>query len=276
MWHVCKLPHIVSIVCSKIRFGDFLKKELLDGKTALITGANRGIGLAVATLFAAHGAKIIACVRNPGPDISESIAKLASVNVNRIRVLKLDLEDIDSIKEVSSILIAEGKKLDILVNNSGFATGSRYQLISRENLQRSLQVNYIGPLLLTQRLIKILCKDDASRSSSVVNVSSSAVNFPNVGMSAYSSSKAAMEQSSKVLAKELATSNIRINVLSPGPVETDMLLLMNNESRNNLIDSTWMRRPAKAQEIASVALFLASDLSSYITGQVIHVNGGLG
>ncbi len=254
-----------------------MKKELLlDGKTALITGANRGIGLAVATLFAIHGAHVIACVRKPGPDISETIAHLAGVNVNRIRVLKIDLEDIDSIKEASSILTTEGKKLDILVNNSGFATGSRYQLISRENLQRSLQVNYIGPLLLTQRLIKVLSKNDTFESSSVVNVSSSAVDFPNIGMAAYSSSKAAMEQSSRVLAKELATSNIRVNVLSPGPVDTDMLLLMNDIARNKLIDSTWMRRSAKAQEIASVALFLASDLSSYMTGQVIHVNGGLG
>jgi 3-oxoacyl-[acyl-carrier protein] reductase len=95
-------------------------------------------------------------------------------------------------------------------------------------------------------------------------------------MAAYSASKSAMEQGLKVLAKETALSKIRVNVIAPGPVETEMLDLMDSESKKNLIESTWMKRPAKSNEIASVALFLASDLSSYITGQTIHVNGGMG
>ncbi len=251
-------------------------EPLLIGKTALITGANRGIGLAVASLFASHGAEIIAGVRDPISDIPDKIALLAGVNANKIRVIHLDLEDIDSIKTASSTLTGELGKLDVLVNNSGYASGARFQMTSREDIQRSLQVNYIGPLLLTQRLIKILSSTENSSSASVVNISSSAVDFPSAGMTAYSSSKAAMEQSSKILAKELATSNVRVNILSPGPVETEMLLKMDSAARTSLINSTWMRRPAKPDEIATAALFLASNLSSYVTGQVIHVNGGLG
>jgi 3-oxoacyl-[acyl-carrier protein] reductase len=95
-------------------------------------------------------------------------------------------------------------------------------------------------------------------------------------MAAYSASKSAMEQGSKVLAKEAALSNIRVNVIAPGPVETEMLDLMDSESKKDLIGSTWMKRSAKSNEIASVAVFLASDLSSYITGQIINVNGGMG
>ena len=251
--------------------------RLLEGKTALITGANRGVGLAIAVLFATHGAEVIAAVRNEGDKIAELIAREANVSPSMIRTLNLDLEKIESIKSLSAILIAEGKKIDILVNNAGYAMGSRVQLTPKDEIERSLQVNYVGPMLLTQRLLRILSGDTSSDLvASVVNISTSAVNYPGVGMAAYSASKAAMEQGSRVLAKETALAGIRVNVISPGPVETDMLDLMNPESKKNLIDSTWMKRSAKSSEIASVALFLASDLSSYITGQIIHVNGGMG
>jgi 3-oxoacyl-[acyl-carrier protein] reductase len=251
-------------------------KGLLEGKTALITGANRGIGQAVSSLFAAHGAEIIACVRKQSPGVAQSIAKDAGVDVSKIRSLTLDLEDNDSIKEISTTLTSDRKKVDILVNNAGYATGSRFQLTSAKELQKALQINFIGPMLLTQRLLRILESTDQLGGSSVVNISTSAVNFPDVGMTAYSASKAALEQSFRVLAKEVAPSNVRINTISPGPVETDMLNLMNSDAKLKLIHSTWMKRSAKSSEIASVALFLACDLSSYITGQTIHVNGGLG
>ena len=261
-----------------MKFGECLEmNRLLEGKTALVTGANRGIGLAIAVSFATHGAKVIAAVRNEGDKIAEQIAREANVSPSMIRTLNLDLEKIESIKSFSAILVSEGKKIDVLVNNAGYAMGSRVQLTPKDEIERSLQVNYTGPMLLTQRLLRILGGNASSDPvASVINISTSAVSFPGVGMAAYSASKAAMEQGSKVLAKETSLSGIRVNVISPGPVETDMLDLMNLESRKNLIESTWMKRSAKSSEIASVALFLASDLSSYITGQIIHVNGGMG
>jgi 3-oxoacyl-[acyl-carrier protein] reductase len=251
--------------------------RLLEGKTALVTGANRGIGRAIAILFAAQGAEVIATVRNDGAITAEQIAREASVNPSKIRIMSLNLEDMESIKNLSTILISEGKKIDVLVNNAGYATGARVQLTSKSQIDRSIQVNFVGPMLLTQRLLRILSSDAGSQKvSSIINISTSAVNYPGVGMAAYSASKSAMEQGSIVLAKEISLSNIRVNVISPGPVETDMLDLMDLESREQLVDSTWMKRAAKSGEIASVALFLASDLSSYITGQIIHVNGGMG
>jgi 3-oxoacyl-[acyl-carrier protein] reductase len=261
-----------------VNFGEHLKMDrLLEGKTVLITGANRGIGLAIAILFATHGAEIIAAMRKEVPGIAELIAREANVSPSMIRVLNLDLEKIESIKSLTSILISEGKRIDILVNNAGYATGSRVQLTSRDEIERSLQINFIGPMLLTQRLLRFLGNNISSeQGASVINISTSAVNFPGVGMAAYSASKSAMEQSSKVLAKEAALSNIRVNVIAPGPVETEMLDLMDSESKKDLIGSTWMKRSAKSNEIASVAVFLASDLSSYITGQIINVNGGMG
>ena len=251
-------------------------KGLLEGKTALITGANRGIGLALSTLFAAHGAEIIACVRTQRPVVAQTIAQIAGVDVSKITSLRLDLEDNDSIKAISKILASDRKKIDILVNNAGYATGARFQLTSTKELQKSLQINFIGPMLLTQSLLRLLERTDQPGGSSIVNISTSSAHFPGIGMAAYSASKAAMEQSFLVLAKEVAPSNIRINTIAPGPVETDMLNLMNSDSKVNLINSTWVKRSAKSSEIASVALFLASDLSSYVTGQTIHVNGGLG
>jgi 3-oxoacyl-[acyl-carrier protein] reductase len=273
---VGRLLHIVVIM--DVNFGEHLKMDrLLEGKTALITGANKGIGLAIAISFATHGANVIVAIRKEAPGIAELIAREANVSHSMIRVLSLDLEKIESIKDLTSTLISEGKRIDILVNNAGYATGSRVQLTSRDEIERSLQINFIGPMLLTQRLLRFLGSSTSSeQGASVINISTSAVKFPGVGMAAYSASKSAMEQGSKVLAKETSLSNIRVNVIAPGPVETEMLDLMDSESKKNLIESTWMKRSAKAHEIASVALFLASDLSSYVTGQTIHVNGGMG
>ena len=260
-----------------VNFGEHLKMDrLLEGKTALITGANKGIGLAIAISFATHGANVIVAMRKEAPGIAEHIAREANVSHSMIRVLSLDLEKIESIKDLTSILISEGKRIDILVNNAGYATGSRVQLTSKDEIERSLQINYIGPMLLTQRLLRFLGSSSSEQGASVINISTSAVNVPGVGLAAYSASKSAMEQGSKVLAKETSLSNIRVNVIAPGPVETEMLDLMDSESKKNLIESTWMKRSAKSHEIASVALFLASDLSSYVTGQTIHVNGGMG
>jgi 3-oxoacyl-[acyl-carrier protein] reductase len=266
------------VVTLELKTGEYLKMgHLLEGKTALITGANRGIGLATAILFASHGAQIIATMRVENPEIAQLIAKEAGINPSKIRVLGLDLADVNSIKKITSTLISERTQIDILVNNAGYATGSRVQLTSKEEIERSLQVNFVGPMLLTQRLLRVLGNTaNLNQSVSIVNISTSAVDFPAVGMAAYSASKSAMEQSSKVLAKEISNSKIRVNIIAPGPVETDMLEMMDSEPRKKLIESTWMQRAAQPSEIASVALFLASDLSSYITGQTIHVNGGLG
>ena len=266
------------VVRLDLKIGEYSKMEqILEGKTALITGANKGIGLTTAILFAAQGAQIIATMRIENPEIAQLIAKEAGISPAKIRVLGLDLADANSIKSVTSTLISERTRIDILVNNAGYATGSRVQLTSKEEIERSLQINYIGPMLLTQRLLRVLGNAaNINQGASIVNISTSAVDFPTVGMAAYSASKSAMEQGSKVLAKEIANSNIRVNIIAPGPVETDMLKMMDSEPRKKLIESTWMQRSAQPSEIASVALFLASDLSSYITGQTIHVNGGLG
>lgn len=260
------------------RIGECLKmRQLLEGKTALITGANRGIGLATATLFAVHGARIIATMRKADPQIAECIARESKSSLSDIRVLELDLTDSNSIKNITSKLNSEGNGIDILVNNAGYASGSRFQLTPKEEIERNLLINYVGPMMLTQRLLRVLEKTTSqNQSASIINISTSAVNHPGVGMAAYSASKSAMEQGSKVLAKEISNSRIRVNIISPGPVETEMLEKMDSEPRNKLIESTWMQRSAKPSEIASVALFLASDLSSYVTGQNIHVNGGLG
>lgn len=260
------------------KIGEYLRmRQLLEGKTALITGANRGIGLATATLFAAHGARIIATMRREERELGELIASEAGCCPSNIRVLNLDLSDLESIKNITSTLISEGSEIQILVNNAGYATGSRVQLTSKADIECNLQINYVGPMILTQRLLRLMTiQTKPKQSASIINVSTSAVSYPGVGMAAYSASKSAMEQASKVLAKEISKSGIRVNTICPGPVQTEMLEKMDLEHRNKLIESTWMQRSADPSEIASVALFLASDLSSYITGQSIHVDGGLG
>jgi 3-oxoacyl-[acyl-carrier protein] reductase len=256
--------------------GELSKSLLLEGKRALVTGANKGIGLEITRTFARQGAEVIACVREINSAVTELFSELAIETNSTITLRELDLGDVNSIKQITSKLLQEGTTIQILVNNAGFAEGSRFQLMPSSQMSRAMQINFAGPALLTQRLIKVMSQATSVSAASIINISTSSVKFPGIGMTAYSASKSAMEQSSIVLAKELAKSNVRVNVIAPGPVNTDMLEKMDIESKLDLINSTWMKRPGNSQEIASVALFLASEMSSYITGQVIHVNGGMG
>lgn len=244
---------------------------LLKNKTAVITGASRGIGLAISELFMKHGAHIIACYHNVNSEHEEYLKSIASKNNVNIAIKCFDFSDEDAVKNAGKD-IASGKRCNILVNCSGIAHGGFFQMTPVADIRHVFEVNYFGQLLFTQILTRIMIRQ---KSGSVVNIASVSGIDGRAGNVAYGASKSAFILATKTIANELAPYGIRVNTLAPGIIETDMLLQMETKAREQYMSTNAMHRAGKPEEVAQAALFLASDMSSYMTGQVIRVDGGL-
>lgn len=246
---------------------------LLKGKTAVITGCNRGIGKATLEIFAENGADIFACVRKEDKEFSEFIKSLSDkYNVN-ITPVYFDFGDTDQIKNAVQTIRSTKKPIDILVNNAGIIYTALFQMTSLDKMRELFNINYFSQMFFTQHISKIMMRQ---KSGSIINLSSSAAIEGNEGRVAYASTKASMIASTKVMAKELAAFNIRVNAVAPGLTETDMMRQSTPvDALEATLKRTCMKRVGRPKEIANSILFLASDLSSYITGQVLRVDGGM-
>lgn len=246
---------------------------LLKDKTAVITGSNRGIGLKILEIFSQNGADVIACSRNVDKNFLNKINKLKKKFNNNIFPIKLNLENEDSVKEAFSEINALNLNINILINNAGVIHNALYQMTSIKKLKEIFQVNFFSQTIFTQYILKSMIK---KKNGSIVYISSSSAIDSNVGRGAYSASKAALISQSNTLSRELGSSNIRVNTIAPGLTNTDMM--RDNTSAEIIKEVTSnlsLKRAAEPNEIANLALFLASDLSSYITGQVIRADGGM-
>ncbi len=247
--------------------------RLLEGKMALITGCNRGIGKSMLDLFAKNGAHVWACVRKQDEGFTHYVEGLSKETGSTISVIHFDLADTNQIKEAIKTILATKQPIDILVNNAGMIHTALFQMTPIEKMKEVFEVNFFSQMLLTQYVAKAMTRQ---KSGSIVNISSSAAFEGNEGRSAYASSKSALIAATRVLAKELAAYNIRVNAIAPGLTETDM---MTSSTPQDALASTLLRtclkRVGKPEEIANAALFLASDQSSFVTGQVLRVDGGM-
>lgn len=244
----------------------------LEGKIALITGCNRGIGRAIMEKFMEEGADIIACTRQLAPELKQYYHEKEAECSIKIYPLILDLSNEDDIRAAMKELYSWKIKVDILVNNAGIASGGFMLMTNITKMKDVFQINYFSQVLLTQYILKIMIKNKGGNilfMSSVLGLDSKA------GAASYGASKAAIAQLAKSLSKEVITYNIRVNALAPNLVDTDMAHLMEEKSFSEMVNTSAMKRLATSAEVANVALFLASDDSSYITGQVIRVDGGL-
>ena len=239
----------------------------------MITGSNRGIGLKILEIFSQNGADVIACSRNVDKNFLNKINKLKKKFNNNIFPIKLNLENEDSVKEAFSEINALNLNINILINNAGVIHNALYQMTSIKKLKEIFQVNFFSQTIFTQYILKSMIK---KKNGSIVYISSSSAIDSNVGRGAYSASKAALISQSNTLSRELGSSNIRVNTIAPGLTNTDMM--RDNTSAEIIKEVTSnlsLKRAAEPNEIANLALFLASDLSSYITGQVIRADGGM-
>lgn len=243
---------------------------ILTNKVAIVTGANRGIGQTIAQTFVAQGAFVFACMRQLD---SAALEKLAPAKKSdRVKGISLDLSDEASIKSAVREIMAINIKIDILVNNAGTASGGLFQMTPIVELRRVFEINFFGQIALTQSVSRLMARN---RSGSIINIASTAADIPDPGTLSYGSSKAALARASRSMATELAGVGVRVNTISPGVTKTDMFDQMAPEARERLISTAAFKRAAEPQDIANVALFLASDLSSFVTGQNLRVDGGM-
>jgi len=244
----------------------------LKNKNVIITGCNKGIGKATLEDFAKYGANIFACVRSNSSEFKKFISTLKKKYKVKIYVIKLDLLKKSSISNCVNEIYKINKNIDILVNNAGMLFNSLFQMTSEKQLQEMFQVNYFSQVYLTQIISRGMTKN---KTGNIIFVSSTSGINGDYGRFAYSSSKAAILSTVKTLSKELSNYNIRVNAVSPGLTETDLMLSNTKEDIiKSEIEKISLKRIASTNEIADIILFLASEKSSYINGQNIVADGG--
>lgn len=240
----------------------------LSGKTALITGCNRGIGKAILRAFVQEGATVIACTRT----VSDELRSDYQLIGGHIIPIQIDLSNDESIKAGMQSVLDLKLPIDILVNNAGIAKFKPFVMSRLDDFKQMMQVNLYGPVLITQYVLKNMLKQ---KKGSIINLSSVSGLDTNAGNSAYGASKAAIASLTRTLSKEFAKTNIRVNAIAPGFVDTDMNSQISVDYMHEMIDQISIGRLANAEEIANLAVFLGSDDASYLTGQVIRVDGGM-
>jgi len=250
-----------------------VNSNLLKNKTAVVTGCNRGIGKSILEHFAKYGANCIACVRNKTNEFEDFCQNLSSKNNVQINIVSFDLGDENEVLEgVKQILNIE-KKIDILVNNAGILFNSIFHMTSQKKLKEMFQINFFSQICLTQQISREMIKN---KDGSIIFISSTSSERKDIGRFAYSSSKAAISSTTRVLAKEFGPHNVRVNAICPGLTKTEMA---DKNTRPDFLDDELkkisLKRIGKVHEIANVAVFLGSELSTYITGQNIIVDGGV-
>ncbi|MGX5173699.1 SDR family NAD(P)-dependent oxidoreductase [Aliikangiella sp. IMCC44653] len=242
----------------------------LSGKVALVTGAARGIGREVALALGRAGATLVLNGRSKD-SLCETKAALEADNVAFSTAI-FDVTDSFAVKEAFQSIYKQYKRLDILVNNAGVLNDALIGMVSERQIKSTYEVNVFGPLYCTQYASRLMVRSGAG---SIINLASIIGTNGNEGQSVYGGSKSAVIGMTKSLAKELASKNVRVNAVAPGFIDTDMARSIPEDVFQQRIESVKMGRIGKPEEIAKVVLFLACDLSSYVTGQTIGVDGGM-
>jgi len=245
--------------------------KLLENKVALVTGASRGIGEAIAIKFAQQGANIAFTYLSSDERAKALEEKLLGFGI-KAKAYKSDAGDYAAAEQLSADVVKEFGAIDVCVNNAGISKDNLLLRLTPEQWDEVMHANLKSVYNLTRQVIKPMMK---ARSGSIINLSSIVGMKGNPGQSSYAASKAGIIGFTKSIAQEIGSRNIRVNAIAPGFVETDMTHYLKDGGAEKWFEKIPLQRFGKPEEIADVALFLASDMSSYITGQVLSVCGGM-
>ena len=245
--------------------------KLLESKVAIITGGSRGIGKSICETFVKNGCNV-AFTYNNSKESAESLAKELSGSGIKARAYKSDASNFDDATKLVEDVLDDFGKIDILVNNAGIKKDNLLMRMEKSDFDSVINTNLSSVFNLTKASIKTFLKQ---RNGSIINISSVVGVKGNAGQSNYSASKAGIIGFSKSIALELGSRNIRSNVIAPGFIETDMTNSLSEDVINSWKESIPLKRGGNPSDVGNACVFLASDLSSYITGQVLHVDGGM-
>ncbi len=243
----------------------------LKGKTVFITGGSRGIGKAMAESFAEEGANVIITYRKPSDGTTSLIENLRSKGV-KAEGFACDVGDREGMSELITNAIKEFEKIDILINNAGVVRDNLLLTMDGDDWDSVIHTNLSGVYNCIKPIARHMLRN---RGGSIINLSSIAGSKPGKGHCNYAASKGGVEAMTKSLAKEFAAKNIRVNAIAPGMIETDMSEEVRKLAGDQILAEIPLKRYGKAQDIANGALFLASDVSNYMTGEILHIDGGL-
>ena len=245
--------------------------KLLKDKVALITGGARGIGRSICESFAENGCNVAFTYNNSKEAAEELVKELKKYDV-KVKSYKSDASDHDKSVELIDNVISDFERIDVLVNNAGITKDNLLMRMSPSDFKDVVNVNLGSVFNLTKSSIRIFLKQ---KEGSIINISSIVGVKGNAGQSNYAASKAGIIGFSKSIALELGSRNIRCNVVAPGFIETDMTDSLSDDVLEKWKESIPLKRSGKPNDVGNACVFLASDLSSYITGQVLQVDGGL-
>jgi 3-oxoacyl-[acyl-carrier protein] reductase len=241
----------------------------LTGKVAVVTGASRGIGRTVAATLASRGAHVVAAAR--GDNAAATVAEIQAAG-KQAEGASLEVTDTGSIDALMTDVLQRHGRIDILVNNAGITRDQLMLRMKRDDWDQVIATNLSSAFATTQAVLKAMLKQ---RSGRIINISSVVGQTGNAGQANYAASKAGLIGFSKALARELASRNITVNVVAPGLIETDMTKMMTDKAQVDWAAQIPLGRLGTTADVAAAVCFLASDEASYITGQVLAVNGGM-
>jgi Dehydrogenases with different specificities (related to short-chain alcohol dehydrogenases) len=248
------------------------EKKILQEKNIIVTGTSKGMGKQMVELFTAQGANVFAHARRETEEHKGFCQALA--DKNGVQVIPVYFEMCDSVQIKDAVKEIRGTKLPIdgLVNNAGITHNALFQMTNMDEVRNQFEVNFFAPFLLTQYISKLMVRNNKG---SIVSISSTAALDANSGKSAYGASKAALLCMTQCIAEELGSAGIRANVICPGVTNTDMLETMPDYILDIQKEASFLKKIGKPIDIANTAMYLLSDYSSYITGQVFRVDGGI-
>ncbi len=245
--------------------------KLLEGKVAIITGASRGIGRAVARKYAEEGAHVVLTARTITEGVRDFLKEIESLGV-KAKAYSSDVSIFSTAHDLVQEVLQEFGRIDILVNNAGITQDTLMMRMTEEQWDSVININLKGAFNMIHAVTPIMMKQ---KSGNIINMSSVVGVSGNAGQANYAASKAGMIGLTMSIAKEMGSRGIRANTIAPGFIDTDMTQTLSEEVRKQWTSQIPLRRGGTPEDVAGVAVFLASDLSSYVTGQTINVCGGM-